>query len=143
MQELERGGIRGQVEKGLQYLAGALPKSKKPIRIRIVHALCRARLREGLPCAGNSKAGRRRDCDCGYGQMYRMQGLFEGVCFRRTPIRSQWENAKCDMCLNQPDLSKEFPPCVETCPTNALKLGKMEAKEKLAVEQDIQKLMAM
>jgi hypothetical protein len=42
---------------GLQYLAGALPKSEKPDRIRIVHALCRSRLREGLSCSGNSKAG--------------------------------------------------------------------------------------
>jgi len=50
---------------------------------------------------------------------------------------------KCDMCLNEADLSKEAPPCVETCPTKALKLGKMETKEKLALEQDIQKLMAL
>jgi anaerobic dimethyl sulfoxide reductase subunit B (iron-sulfur subunit) len=50
---------------------------------------------------------------------------------------------KCDMCLNEADLSKEAPPCVETCPTKALQLGKMETKEKIGTEQDIQKLMAM
>jgi Fe-S-cluster-containing dehydrogenase component len=47
------------------------------------------------------------------------------------------------MCFNQADLNKELPPCIETCPTKALQLGKMEAKEKIALEQDIQKLMAM
>jgi len=49
---------------------------------------------------------------------------------------------KCDMCFNQADLSKEFPPCIETCPTKALQFGKMDQKEKIAIEQDIQKLMA-
>jgi Fe-S-cluster-containing hydrogenase component 2 len=46
------------------------------------------------------------------------------------------------MCFNQADLSKEFPPCIETCPTKALQLAKMEPQEKIAREQDIQKLMA-
>jgi anaerobic dimethyl sulfoxide reductase subunit B (iron-sulfur subunit) len=50
---------------------------------------------------------------------------------------------KCDMCLNEADLSKEAPPCVETCPTKALKFGKMETKEKIGTEQDIQRLIAM
>jgi Fe-S-cluster-containing dehydrogenase component len=50
---------------------------------------------------------------------------------------------KCDMCLKEADLSKESPPCIETCPTKALQFGKMDQKEKIAIEQDIQKLMAM
>ena len=50
---------------------------------------------------------------------------------------------KCDMCLNEADLSKEAPPCVETCPTKALKLEKMETKEKIGTEQHIQRLIAM
>ncbi len=50
---------------------------------------------------------------------------------------------KCDMCLNEADLSKEAPPCVETCPTKALKLGKMETQEKIGTEQDIQKLITV
>jgi anaerobic dimethyl sulfoxide reductase subunit B (iron-sulfur subunit) len=50
---------------------------------------------------------------------------------------------KCDMCLNEADLSKELPPCVDTCPTKALKFGKMETKDKIGTEQDIQKLMSM
>ncbi len=48
---------------------------------------------------------------------------------------------KCDMCMNELDLSKEAPPCVETCPTKALSLGKMDEKEKVQTEQAIQKLM--
>jgi Fe-S-cluster-containing dehydrogenase component len=50
---------------------------------------------------------------------------------------------KCDMCFNQADLNKEFPPCIETCPTKALQFGKMDQKEKIATEQDIQKLISM
>jgi anaerobic dimethyl sulfoxide reductase subunit B (iron-sulfur subunit) len=49
---------------------------------------------------------------------------------------------KCDMCINEVDLSKEPPPCIETCPTKALQLGKMNTTEKIAIEQDIQKLMS-
>jgi anaerobic dimethyl sulfoxide reductase subunit B len=49
---------------------------------------------------------------------------------------------KCDMCLKEADLSKEAPPCVETCPTQALRLGKMEEKEKIGTEQTIQRLLA-
>ena len=50
---------------------------------------------------------------------------------------------KCDMCMNEADLAKDAPPCVETCPTKALQFGKMEAKEKIANEQGIQKLITM
>src|SRR5271157_33021 len=47
---------------------------------------------------------------------------------------------KCDLCLSQVDLGKDPPPCVETCPTKALQVVKMETKEKKAIEQNIQKL---
>jgi Fe-S-cluster-containing dehydrogenase component len=46
------------------------------------------------------------------------------------------------MCLKEADLDKELPPCVETCPTKALNLGKMEAKEKIRMEQEIERLVA-
>jgi Fe-S-cluster-containing dehydrogenase component len=36
-----------------------------------------------------------------------------------------------------------LPPCVETCPTKALQLGKMETKEKIRIEQDIERLIAI
>ena len=49
---------------------------------------------------------------------------------------------KCDLCLNEADLAKEAPPCVETCPTQALKLVRMEAKEKIGTEGAIQKLIS-
>ena len=49
---------------------------------------------------------------------------------------------KCDMCMNEIDLSKDAPPCADTCPTKALRLGKMEREEKTAREKEIQKLLA-
>jgi len=48
---------------------------------------------------------------------------------------------KCDMCVHEVDLGKESPPCVETCPTKALQLSKLETKEKGTLENDIQKLL--
>jgi anaerobic dimethyl sulfoxide reductase subunit B len=50
---------------------------------------------------------------------------------------------KCDMCMNEIDLSKEVPPCADTCPTKALQLGKMDIKEKITKEKEIQKLLAL
>lgn len=50
---------------------------------------------------------------------------------------------KCDMCLTEIDLSKDAPPCVDTCPTKALQLRSMEGKEKREREEDIQKLMGL
>jgi anaerobic dimethyl sulfoxide reductase subunit B len=48
---------------------------------------------------------------------------------------------KCDMCVNEVNLGqKELPPCVETCPTKALTLSKMDKSVKIAMEKDIQKL---
>ncbi|MBP1740297.1 MAG: putative anaerobic dimethyl sulfoxide reductase, chain reductase, iron-sulfur subunit [Deltaproteobacteria bacterium] len=47
---------------------------------------------------------------------------------------------KCDMCMNEIDLTKESPPCIETCPTKALQFGKMDAKGKITIEQGIRKL---
>jgi anaerobic dimethyl sulfoxide reductase subunit B (iron-sulfur subunit) len=49
---------------------------------------------------------------------------------------------KCDLCLNEADLAKEGPPCVETCPTKALKLAKMEPKDKTGMERAIQNLIS-
>jgi Fe-S-cluster-containing dehydrogenase component len=42
--------------------------------------------------------------------------------------------------MNEVDLGKESPPCVETCPTKALQLAKLETKEKQVIEREIQKL---
>jgi anaerobic dimethyl sulfoxide reductase subunit B len=49
---------------------------------------------------------------------------------------------KCDMCLGQLDLTRESPPCSETCPTRALTLAKMDDQRKISTEQDIRKLLA-
>jgi anaerobic dimethyl sulfoxide reductase subunit B len=50
---------------------------------------------------------------------------------------------KCDMCINEIDLSKDMPPCAETCNTKALQFGKMDTKEKIIKEKEIQKLLAL
>ncbi len=47
---------------------------------------------------------------------------------------------KCDLCLQRVELSKDAPPCVETCPTKALQLAKLDGKEKKSAEAQIQKL---
>ena len=47
---------------------------------------------------------------------------------------------KCDMCIHEADLSKELPPCIETCPTKALRLSKLEIEEKRTIEKDIRQL---
>jgi anaerobic dimethyl sulfoxide reductase subunit B (iron-sulfur subunit) len=49
---------------------------------------------------------------------------------------------KCDFCMGQTDLSKELPPCAETCPTKALAVAKMDPSEKVSAERDIKKLLA-
>jgi len=48
---------------------------------------------------------------------------------------------KCDLCLSQTDLSKELPPCAETCPTKALAVARMDVGEKVSTEREIKKLL--
>lgn len=47
---------------------------------------------------------------------------------------------KCDMCVDEIDYSAETPPCVRTCPTQALKFVQMSIEEKMAVEKNIGRL---
>jgi anaerobic dimethyl sulfoxide reductase subunit B len=49
---------------------------------------------------------------------------------------------KCDLCLNELNLDKEQPPCVETCPTKALRVTKMSASDKTAAEASMLGLIA-
>lgn len=44
---------------------------------------------------------------------------------------------KCDMCVNELDLSKDEPPCVATCNTKALNIKKLTSKEKEISEQKL------
>ncbi len=44
---------------------------------------------------------------------------------------------KCDLCNSEIDIEYETPPCVATCPTNALQLRKMSREEKISAEQSI------
>jgi len=50
---------------------------------------------------------------------------------------------KCDLCVHDIDFDKEFPPCVETCPTQALQLSRMYPGEKRKKEQYMEKLIAL
>ncbi len=49
---------------------------------------------------------------------------------------------KCDLCMKQVELGKESPPCVDTCPTKALQLVKVDTKEKQIAESDMRQLLA-
>jgi Fe-S-cluster-containing dehydrogenase component len=44
---------------------------------------------------------------------------------------------KCDLCLDVIDVNSGNPPCVRTCPTQALVFGVMKTEEKKAAEQTL------
>ena len=44
---------------------------------------------------------------------------------------------KCDMCVSERESDKEDPPCVRTCPTDALVLMKMDEKKKKETEKSM------
>lgn len=71
-----------------------------------------------------------------------------GTCLEACPYDAPQFGAdekmqKCDLCVHDIDHEKEFPPCVETCPTQALNLVKKYPKAKKAEENKVKKLMAM
>ena len=47
---------------------------------------------------------------------------------------------KCDMCVGERAAGTEAPPCVATCPTEALALVMMDAAEKQAAEKEMMEL---
>ena len=47
---------------------------------------------------------------------------------------------KCDLCLNRIDYLTESPPCVSTCPTNALGFGRFDVGDKKAGEESVRRL---
>jgi len=49
---------------------------------------------------------------------------------------------KCDMCVGERTSATEAPPCVATCPTEALALVMMDAAEKKEAEKAMQALVA-
>ncbi len=44
---------------------------------------------------------------------------------------------KCDLCIGRIDFEKETPPCVATCPVNALAFVIMNKEEKLSMEKSM------
>lgn len=62
-----------------------------------------------------------------------------GACFEACPFDVPQYGAdgtmqKCDACVGERTSETEAPPCVATCPTEALALVKMDIKEKQAAE---------
>ena len=48
---------------------------------------------------------------------------------------------KCDMCVNEMGYDNNAPPCIETCPTEALILMKVDVKKKKDVEKSMKVLL--
>jgi anaerobic dimethyl sulfoxide reductase subunit B (iron-sulfur subunit) len=68
-----------------------------------------------------------------------------GTCFEACPFDvpqfgGDETMQKCDMCLGERSSDTEAPPCVATCPTEALALVKMDAPKKRAAETAMQAL---
>lgn len=64
------------------------------------------------------------------------------TCFKACPfdVPQYGANAKmqkCDMCINEKGSSEEDPPCVRTCPTEALSLVKMDERKKKEAEKSM------
>jgi anaerobic dimethyl sulfoxide reductase subunit B (iron-sulfur subunit) len=68
------------------------------------------------------------------------QACLESCPFGAPVFGSDGRNQKCDMCVNEIVFQSENPPCVVTCPTNALTFGKMNIKEKSAMEESMKQL---
>jgi anaerobic dimethyl sulfoxide reductase subunit B (iron-sulfur subunit) len=63
------------------------------------------------------------------------QACFEACPFDVPQFGADGTMQKCDLCLDAIDANSETPPCVTTCPTQALVFGTMDRKEKRAAEQ--------
>jgi anaerobic dimethyl sulfoxide reductase subunit B (iron-sulfur subunit) len=68
-----------------------------------------------------------------------------GACFEACPFDvpqfgEDETMQKCDMCVGERSSDTEAPPCVATCPTEALALVKMETGTKQAAEKAMQGL---
>lgn len=68
------------------------------------------------------------------------QTCLEACPFGAPAFGSDEKMQKCDMCIDEIDFQKDKPPCVATCPTGALGLGKMEIQEKRAMEESLKQL---
>ena len=70
------------------------------------------------------------------------------ICLEACPFGvpqfgSDGKMQKCDMCVNELDLTTDSPPCVKTCPTKALVFGKMNEQEKLSAEASTKHLIVL
>jgi anaerobic dimethyl sulfoxide reductase subunit B (iron-sulfur subunit) len=67
----------------------------------------------------------------------------EECVFKAPKFGADGRMQKCDLCVHDIDHDREFPPCVETCPTGALRLVKMYPKEKEKEEQYLKELISV
>ena len=65
------------------------------------------------------------------------QDCFEACPFNVPQFGADGTMQKCDLCLTEIDVNSESPPCVTTCPTQALVFGTMKRKEKIAAEESM------
>lgn len=63
--------------------------------------------------------------------------------YNATKFGEDGKMQKCDLCVHDIDHEREFPPCVETCPTQALQLHKMYPREKREKEQYMKRLLTI
>jgi anaerobic dimethyl sulfoxide reductase subunit B len=64
-----------------------------------------------------------------------------GACpFSAPAFGADSKMQKCDMCVNEINFQTESPPCVATCPTNALTFGKIDVQAKTAMEESIKRI---
>ena len=64
------------------------------------------------------------------------------ACQFNVPQFIERKMVKCDLCVGRYDMASDVPPCVATCPTQALKLVKVSVEEKKAAEAALLKLLA-
>lgn len=62
------------------------------------------------------------------------------TCYEECPIQApqfgmDGKMQKCDMCIETIDLTVDKPPCVKTCPTEALLFAKATLEEKKSMEE--------
>lgn len=68
------------------------------------------------------------------------QTCLEACPFGAPAFGTDGKMQKCDLCFGRIDYQTETPPCVATCPTEALAFGKMNAQDKKASAEVLRQL---
>ncbi len=65
------------------------------------------------------------------------QSCLEACPFQVPQFGKDGTMQKCDLCTNEPVLAGGVPPCVSTCPTKALRYGRITPLEKIVAVQSL------